>query len=214
MFNQASNIIRIIESYTEQISHYEILSTWYAAFCAVCIFFALVLAWWIALHRRRDTGEGELHTVALAGMFLMIPLLITLYLYTFSMNMRKVALYRGYLSFLERRWNASAGENILLFDNSLIHHFFSFNSFYVNGLGPAVMAVFILLALALGFGLALHFLRQLPSSRKKRAMQALVGILAIVCVSFDGLCTYYLSINDQVVESVIAYCEEYGGGIY
>ena len=212
MIEQTSDMIKIIQSYTDQITHYEILSTWYAAFCAICIFSALVLALWIALQRRNAAGTGKLHTVALSGAFLVIPVITTLYLYTFSMNMRKVAMYRGYLSFLEHRWNALAQADILLFDSELVRRFFSFDSFYVNGLGPAVMAVFVVLTLVLGFGLSLRFLRQLPSSREKRILQILVGILVVICVSFNGLCTYYLSTNDQVVESVIAYCEEFGGG--
>lgn len=214
MFDQTSDIIQIIESYTDQIARYEILSTWYAAFCAICIFLTLVLALWIALHRKHGLSAGKFYTLTLSGTFLIIPVITTLYLYTFSMNMRKVAIYRGYLSFLEQKWNVFAGAEILMFDNRLVQRFLSFDSFYVNGLGPAVMAVFVLLTLALGFGLALRFLRQLPSSREKFILQILVGILAVICVSFNGLCTYYLSINDRVVESVVTYCEECGGGVY
>lgn len=50
----------------------------------------------------------------------------------------------------------------MLFDSEIITEFFSFRRFPVNGLGPVVMSVFLLLALGLSFGLSIYFQRQLP----------------------------------------------------
>ena len=91
-----------IRVYTGQIERYETLSTWFAAFHVVCLLVLLSFAGFLLLRRRGESGgERALTTGILSASLLGVPVLTTLYLYTFAMNMRKVALYRGYLSFLE-----------------------------------------------------------------------------------------------------------------
>lgn len=203
------NITQMITSYTEQIERYESLSTWFAAFSAVCIlavfFFAIML---IIRQQKEDAGSRERYYVFLSALFLVVPSITTLYLYTFAMNMRKVALFRGYLSFLETRYNSLAGADIMLFDNEIIDTFYSFGSFYVNGLGPVVMAFFVIAALAIGFAASLYFAGKVSWVKVRNRLRLFAGLLAIVCILFDGLCTYYLSINDQVMHSVMHYCEK------
>lgn len=96
----------------------------------------------------------------------------------------------------------------MLFSSKVMGRFFSFQSFLVNGLGPVVMAFFVALALILGFGLSVYFLRRLPASRMKETVKILLCAVIAMCVFFNGLCVYYLSTNDAVVTDVIAYCEE------
>lgn len=205
----ADNIIRMINTYTEQIERYENMSTWYAAFCAVCILTVFIIAIFLLLrHQKEDVGHRQPYYISLSAIFLLVPSIVTLYLYTFAMNMRKVALYRGYLCFLERRYNSLSRMEIMLFDNGIIDTYFSFNSFLVNGLGPVVMAFFVILALTVGFMASLYFARKIDSAKVKGRFKICIAVLALVCLFFDGLCTYYLSINDSVVASVISYCEQ------
>ena len=96
----------------------------------------------------------------------------------------------------------------MLFDNEIIDTFYSFGSFYVNGFGPIVMAFFVIAALAIGFGASLYFARRVSQTRIRGRLKLAIAILAFVCILFDGLCTYYLSINDQVMHSVVHYCEQ------
>ncbi len=206
---RADGIIQMIGSYTDQIERYERLSTWFAAFSVSCIMAVLLVAVALSLRRNREDGRnGSFYHLVLSGLFLLIPMITTLYLYVFAMNMRKVAMYRGYLSFLEEQWNALTGTETMVFDGGLIKEFFSFRSFLVNGLGPAVMSIFIVLAFAVGFGLSVHFLRKLSASKGKTWMAVLLSVLLVVCVSFSGLCAYYLSVNDSVMASVTEYCRE------
>lgn len=204
-----NDIVEMIDTYTNQIERYENLSTWYAAFSTVCI----VLILWYAVHLILCRGrEGEqrqsLYNVILSGVFMLIPAIVTLYLYVFAMNMRKVALYRGYLCFLEEQWNALSGLEIMQFDRGVIKEFFSFQSFLTNGLGPVVMALFIVFAFGIGFGLSIFYLMKLKRSAVKSVLTGVLCVLVLVCISFSGLCTYYLSINDSVVEAVVEYCQE------
>lgn len=103
-------------------------------------------------------------------------------MYIFAMNMRKVAFFRGYLSFLESQWNRLAGDDRMLFDLGIMNQFFSMETFPVNGLGPAVMVLFLLVSLILGFGLAGYFSNKLQNSLLKRGMRLLICIVGIMCV--------------------------------
>lgn len=211
MMNTADNITQMIDTYTDQIERYESMSTWYAAFCAVCILTVFVFAINLMLRQsKEDEKRRQSYYIFLSAIFLLVPSMVTLYLYTFAMNMRKVALYRGYLSFLERQYNNLTGMDIMLFDNGIINTAFSFDSFLVNGLGPVVMAFFVVLALMVGFMASLYFAWKIDSAKVKSRLKICIAVLAVVCVLFDGLCTYYLSINDSVVASVISYCEQQG----
>ena len=122
-----------------------------------------------------------MYNYILSGIFLLIPSLTMLYLYTFAMNMRKVALYRGYLACLEKQWNLLAGADIMQFDSEVITKFFSFKEFLVNGLGPAVMALFVLLSFTAGFGLSIYFLKQIEIFRMKNILRVCVCVLLVVC---------------------------------
>ena len=172
---QANGIIQMIDSYTDQIERYESLSTWFAAFSMICVMAVLLIAVALILRRNRDDGRNSsFYHLVLSGLFLLIPTIATLYLYVFAMNMRKVAMYRGCLSFLEEQWNALAGTEAMLFDGGIVKEFFSFQSFLVNGLGPAVMSTFIVLTFVIGFGLSIHFLRKLDRSTVRTWMTVLL----------------------------------------
>lgn len=206
---QSNGIIQMIDVYTSQIERYESLSTWFAAFSMTCIMMVLLIAAAMLLRRNRDDGRnGSFYHVVLSGLFLLIPTLTTLFLYVFAMNMRKVAMYRGYLSFLEEQWNALIGTETMLFDGEIVREFFSFHSFLVNGLGPAVMSGFIVLAFVIGFGMSIHFLRKIEATKVRTRMAVLLSVLLVICASFSVLCAYYLSINDSVMVQVIKYCQE------
>lgn len=205
--DQANGTIWMISSYTDQIERYERLSTWFAAFSMICILAVLLIAVALILRRDRDGGSNSsFYSLVLSGLFLLIPTIATLFLYVFAMNMRKVAMYRGYLSFLEERWDTLTGAESMFFDSGIVKEFFSFQSFPVNGLGPVVMSIFIVLTFVVGFGLSIHFLRKLSHTKARVRMTVLLSVLLAICVSFSGLCAYYLSVNDLVMASVLEYC--------
>lgn len=209
MMEQLNGITEVIDTYTNQIERYENMSTWYAAFCAVCIIAVFGSAIHLILRRDQDnTHKISFYNSVLSGIFMFIPAIVTLYLYVFAMNMRKVALYRGYLAFLEERWNSLAALNIMQFDQAIVPRFLSIQNFPVNGLGPVVMGIFVVLAFGIGFALSAYYLKKLENSKVKTALTGLFCILLLVCISFSVLCIYHLSINDAVVEAVAAHCRQ------
>lgn len=203
-----NDVAQMIDSYTGQIERYESLSTWCAVFTVICIFAVILFAGSLIVKSsdRRDGNRDGYHFV-LTCLFLTIPSITTLYLYIFAMNMRKVALFRGYLGFLENRWNVLAGSNTMLFDLQIIDQFFSPKVFPVNGLGPAVMALFLALSFVFGFGMAMYFAGRLWNLAARKGLKLLICVLGIVCLLFDGICCYYLTTNDAVVKSVLESCE-------
>ncbi|MDE7445111.1 MAG: hypothetical protein K2N15_05315 [Lachnospiraceae bacterium] len=206
--DRLNDMAQMISSYTEQIERYESLSTWCALLTIICILAVLIFAGSLVVknHDRIECSR-EGYNLILSGLFLTIPSITTLYLYTFAMNMRKVALFRGYLSFLENQWNVMADSEMMLFDSRIINKFFSPQAFLVNGLGPVVMTVFMVISVFLGLGLSFYFACRLQNSTVKRGMKLLICVWGIVCILFSGICCYYLTVNDSVVKEVFEECQ-------
>ncbi len=206
--DKLNDIAQMINSYTEQIERYESLSTWCALLTIICILAVLIFTSSLIVKNngRSDCGKEKYYLI-LSGLFLTIPSITTLYLYTFAMNMRKVALFRGYLSFLESQWNAMADSKMMLFDLQIIDQFFSPQTFLVNGLGPVVMTLFLVLSAVLGFGLSFYFTCKLQNSTSKKGMKLLICVLGFVCILFNGICCYYLTTNASVAKTVFENCQ-------
>lgn len=202
-----SDVAQMIVTYTEQLERYEALSTWCALLTVICILAVIIFAGSLIVKGRngKDTDREGYHFV-LTCLFLTIPSITTLYLYIFAMNMRKVALFRGYLGFLENQWNVLAGSDIMRFNLQIIDRYFSPQVFPVNGLGPAVMALFLALSLVFGFGMAIHFASRLQTPAMKRGLKLLTCVLGVICLLFNGMCCYYLTTNDAVLHSVPESC--------
>lgn len=100
----------MITTYTEQLERYEALSIWCALFTVICILDVILFTGYLIVKGRDgQIVDREGYHFVLTCLFLSIPFITTLYLYIFAMNMRKVALFRGYLIFLENQWNVLAG---------------------------------------------------------------------------------------------------------
>ena len=206
--DRLNDMVQMIGFYTEQIERYESLSTWCALITIICILAVLIFtSSMIVKNSGRSDCDRDGYNFILSGLFLTIPSIVTLYMYTFAMNMRKVALFRGYLSFLENQWNAMTDSEVMLFDSRIIDKFFSIQEFPVNGLGPVVMALFLILSAVIGFGMSFYFACKSQNSKAKKGMKLLVCVLGIVCILFNGICCYYLTVNDSVVKAVIEACQ-------
>lgn len=208
MSDKAEGIIQMISSYTDQIERYENTITWCAVFSVACMLLIIIAAAEFIVKRSKEGDNRTCYDGILSGLFLTIPPITTLFLYVFSMNTRKVALYRGYLGFLEQKWNSLMEADIMFFDMDIMKVFYSFPSFLVNGIGPAVLTVFIILFFTVGFIMSMYFWRQMKSGKMKSMMRLLRCVVLIICILFDALCVYSLSTNDYASESVMEYCEQ------
>lgn len=197
-----SEIVQLIIEYTKQVEKYENVSTYYSAICLGGIWATVLFIIYLLVRRQKEPSQ-EIYDKVISALCLLPPAITTLYLYTFAMNMRKVAMFRGYLGYLENVWNSLINFPITTFDQELVKQFLGAKSFPVNGLGPAVMGIFVILSLVIGFRLSAYFGHKVISSEFKKWHKIIFYVLLIVCVLFDIMCVYYLGINDRIVDEVL-----------
>lgn len=202
METEANGIIQLIIEYTRQVEEYESVSTYYSAICLGGIWATALFITYLIVRRQKEV-EQEIYDKVISVLCLLPPVITTLYLYTFAMNMRKVAMFRGYLGYLENMINSLEEHSVMSFNHELVTKFLDAESFHVNGWGPAVMGIFVILSIVIGFCLSAYFGRKVTSSEFKKWQKIIFYVLLIVCVLFDIMCVYYLSINDRVVDEVI-----------
>ncbi|MBD5520935.1 MAG: hypothetical protein HDR03_06865 [Lachnospiraceae bacterium] len=199
---EISEIVQLIIEYTRQVEKYESVSTYYSAICLGGICATILFITYLLVRRQKESAQ-EIFDKAISTLCLLPPVITTLYLYTFAMNMRKVAMFRGYLGYLENLMNSMADYPVITFDRELVTQFLGAGSFPVNGLGPVVMGIFVILSLVAGFCLSTYFRQKVTSSEFKKWQKIIFYVVLIVCVLFDIVCVYYLSINDRVVDEVL-----------
>ena len=202
MKTELNEIVQLIIEYTGQVEKYENLSTYYSAICLGGIWATMLFIIYLLVRRQKETVQ-EIYDKAISTLCLLPPIITTLYLYTFAMNMRKVAMFRGYLGYLENLRNSLADYSITAFDQELVAQFLGAESFPINGLGPVVMGIFVILSVVIGFRLSAYFGKKVTSSEFTKWQKIIYYVLLIVCVLFDILCVYYLSINDRVIDEVM-----------
>lgn len=69
MLNVTGDIAQMIDTYTGQIEKYESISTWYAAFCMICIIGVIVLAVLLILRNERMDLVNSLQNGILSTIF-------------------------------------------------------------------------------------------------------------------------------------------------
>lgn len=202
MGTEVSEIVQLIIEYTRQVEKYESVSTYYSVICLGGIWVTMLCVSYLLVRRQKESAQ-EIYDKVISTLCLLPPAITTLYLYTFAMNMRKVAMFRGYLGYLENLWNSLTDYSVTTFDHELVTQFLGVGSFPVNGCGPAVMGIFVILSLVIGFRMSDYFGRKVTSSSFRKWQKIIFCVLLIVCVLFDIMCVYYLSINDRVVDEVL-----------
>lgn len=156
MKTEVNEIVQLIIEYTRQVEKYENVSTYYSAICLGGIWGTALFIIYLLVRRQKESVQ-EIYDKAISTLCLLPPVITTLYLYTFALNMRKVAMFRGYLGYLENLRNSLADYPVMAFDQELITQFLGAKCFPVNGWGPAVMGIFVILSLVIGFRLSAYF---------------------------------------------------------
>lgn len=159
---------------------------------------------------------------AISIFFILIPEVAMLYLYTFSMNTRKVAVYRGYLRFLEEKLSSYMRitldyDNI---DNGIVGrfvagHFIEFKAgetFYTNTYGIIVLGISLLLLYFACFMLSWYFSNYLIERCYHKSifsfMYKCLIMTMVICVLFSSIFVFDLFQNDKVSENVYKMCLE------
>lgn len=134
--------------YTTQLEDYD-KSNFNA--CMTCIGFVggLIAVVGTIICTSSNNGNVSWLNEAVAVILLLIPLIITLFLYNFSMNCRRSALFKGYTQFLEECLNKELEKEYMLYSNFLIPKHYA--NFPVNKYGPIALMIFLFFLYAFSF---------------------------------------------------------------
>lgn len=150
---------------------------------------------------------------AVSVIILLIPAIVTLFLYNFSMNCRRSALLRGYSQFLEEELNEMIEKKDMLYSSFLIPQYYS--SFPVNKFGPIAMIFFLFILFGFGFLISYIFAYRSAFDVFKTLYTIGFKLLLISCTAFNILYIVTLMRNDIIIERVRKACKaKIYGGLY
>lgn len=135
-------ILCLMQEYTNQIDAYDRNSSSFAM--TTIGFFGVITSVLAAFYGTTDMNVEESKAVfyfTASVLLMIIPCVSTLFLYVFSMNCRKVALYRGYLDVLEKRLN-SMGKTSIFNYNTIVDREI-LGKYPTNMVGPIIMFIFL-----------------------------------------------------------------------
>lgn len=193
----------LLVMYSEQLEEYDrsngVFVITCISFCGVVLGIAITLV----------TGAKEIKrpNLALAAVFALLPSIMTLCLYVFSMQCRRVAIFRGYLAYLEEKLSNLTGVP-MIFNREVVPKFFG--EFLTNICGPVVMILFIILLFIVSIWLCAYFAKSPKVISKAgcgvKAGRAILWILFALCIVFCVICAFDLATNDPVPGKVYEFC--------
>lgn len=200
---RVDGLMAAITLYTTQLEDYD--KSNFSA-CMTCIGFVggLIAAVGAILCTYVDNGKNILLNEAVSVILLLIPAIVTLFLYNFSMSCRRSALFRGYVQFLEECVNKEVGNKDMLYSKFLIPEYYA--KFPVNKFGPIAMIIFLFILYFFGFWISFIFAHKSANTIFITAYNWGSVILFGFCTFFDILYIISLMRNDIIIKSVKDAC--------
>lgn len=212
--NTVAVLLEQISLYSDQLEEYDRANSSFVMTCIAFwgVIFGIVIT---LLARRKDKGGKAISNEknmqvdkALSMLFLTLPAIMTLCLYVFCIQCRRVAFFRGYLRYLEEEISKRI-EVPLLFNDGIVGKFLG--EFYTNRFGPVVMIAFIFAIIAAGLVFSYRYSKDISQWAGTSCIQKMVyyfvlRVLPIISIAACALFTYDLLINDRIVEEVYQYC--------
>ena len=204
---RVDELMAAITLYTTQLEDYD-KSNFNA--CMTCIGFVggLIAVVGAILCTSLNNNNSFLNE-AVSIILLLIPLIVTLFLYNFSMNCRRSALFRGYIQFLEECLNKELGKNDMLYSKFLIPEYYA--KFPVNRFGPFAMILFLLMLYIFSFFISSTFACRSIYTEFVTAYKWGMRILLVFCTSFSVLYVVSLARNDIVIKNTKKACMNQNG---
>lgn len=205
---RVDELMAAITLYTTQLEDYD-KSNFNS--CMTCIGFVggLIAVVGAILCTSSNNNGNSFQNEAVSIILLLIPLIVTLFLYNFSMNCRRSALFRGYIQFLEECLNKELGKNDMLYSKFLIPEYYA--KFPVNSFGPYAMMIFLLILYIFSFLISFIFAYRSIYTIFFIAYLCGGGILLVFCTSFAVLYCVSLVHNNIVIEKIKKACMNQNG---
>jgi len=174
--------------------------------CTTCIGFVggLIAAVGAILCTSSNYNNTNLLNEAVSIIILLIPAIITLFLYNFSMNCRRSATFNGYVQFLEECLNKELGKDYMMYSNIVIPRHYA--TFSVNSYGPVAMISFLIIIYLCSFVLSFIFAHRSTNCIFYRSYLIIDIIFILLSLFFNGLYIKGLLENDKAIKNVKETC--------
>lgn len=199
---RVDELMAAISLYTTQLEDYDKSNF---SSCMTCIgFVGGLIAVVGAILCTSSNNSNSFLNEAVSVIILLIPLIVTLFLYNFSMNCRRSALFRGYVQFLEECLNQEIGKKDMLYSNFLIPEYYG--KFKVNNRGPIPMIIFLIILNFFSFLISVIF--AINSVHEFFLVAYIFGVvtLFVFCIVFDILYCVSLVQNGDVIKDIKNAC--------
>lgn len=199
---RVDELMTAITLYTTQLEEYD-KSNFNA--CMTCIgFVGGLIAAIAAILCTSANNNNNLLNEAVSVVVLLIPAIITLFLYNFSMSCRRSALFGGYVEFLEECVNKEFGKKDMLYSSFIIPEYYA--KFSVNRYGPIAMIFFLVILYFFTFWISSIFAHRSININFLTAYNWGRTILFVFCTLFDIMYIISLMRNNKVIRSVKQAC--------
>lgn len=201
----------MVELYTEQVEKYESQNTTFSL--GSIAFLGVLLGIIIGLVNISKGEPQQLQSLKyrIISLFsLSIPIATTFVLFTLSLNMQKVALFRGYLYYLNSALNALLGTNDMMFDNNIIGDYMG-PRFWTNSFGPFALGAFVIFIFAISIYTSLYFYRLAPTKRFAHLYRSVMIPTVIICTLCCFIFMRDLILNGDVRWEVGQLCSDLNG---
>lgn len=157
--------------------------------------------------------QGNIKNFIISLLFCSITAIQTLFIYIFAINCRKVAIFRGYLNYLEGYYNNITNTNIHNFNPDIIDSFFRSvdtgipgKTFFSNIYGPIALCIFMVIILVGCVYFSLKYLNTITCFSKVWLVNIFYIFYFIFTIAFIILCLIDLSTNTYTIDLVNSYC--------
>lgn len=214
-------LTELLATYTSQMEQYERLSTDFSITCVGFIGVLIgVLITALSIAFRTDANNrGRKIIYRLVSVVLMIiPCFSILFFYVFSMNCRKVAIYQGYMTYLEGVINDNICGDYIIHNSKLVDNFLA-EGFPTNRFGGIVMIIVFILVIGASVAFSIYFYKlaneinntgaggNVKTGKLFKILYIIAFVLICVMVLvFGSILMCDLLHNDDVRHNVTEFC--------
>ncbi|MCH5260784.1 MAG: hypothetical protein J1F18_13565 [Lachnospiraceae bacterium] len=201
----------LISMYSEQLEEYDRSN---GSFVVGCVGLAGVILGLVVNVFTTENKKNKLirPNYGIATLFALIPGIMTLCLYVFSMQCRRVVFFRGYLTYLEEKLSELIGIP-MVFNSNVVGKFFG--EFGTMNAGFWVMGIVVVLMLLVSCCLCLYLATPKCFFTNASICSIVIfSIYVIVFIVFTISCiifVYDLCTNGDIPNQVYQYCLQFSG---
>lgn len=213
MTDKSQDIISLINQYTSELEELDQLSITYIMTCIGVIGVILGIIATIYINNKKNNWQSTSYRIV-APLFLTIPVIISIFLGAVTLNCRKVAIYRGYLVYLEQSYNKLSGTIPQNYNTRVLQYLSKWGPSNPNGSVTNYLVDYAyLILIAVCFVVCFYcaakaFNKSDKAKRYGKKMKTLFKIsyilIVLVCLAIYAACIIDLGIQSVSIEKVLS----------